>query len=101
MTAATERGREFGLIDGLNRTYAHWLLSRPTIRAFELLTWRGQESPNGGGSDGARGSLGRNTDAAARWLRVLRCRPTARRLSPEHTWVIAPALLGVASGRVV
>lgn len=34
---ATDRGRGFELIDGLNRTYAHWLL-RPTIRAYELLT---------------------------------------------------------------
>ncbi len=35
---ATDRGRGFGLIDGLNRTYPHWLLRRPTIRAYELLT---------------------------------------------------------------
>jgi len=32
----TDRGRGFGLIDGLNRTYAHWLAVRPTIRAYEL-----------------------------------------------------------------
>jgi hypothetical protein len=32
-------GREggYGLIDGLNRTYAHWVLRRPRIRAYELL----------------------------------------------------------------
>jgi len=32
-------GREggYGLIDGLNRTYAHWVLRRSTIRAYELL----------------------------------------------------------------
>jgi hypothetical protein len=35
---ATEKGPGFGLIDGLNRTYAHWLLRRPTIRAYELLS---------------------------------------------------------------
>jgi hypothetical protein len=35
---ATDRGRGFALVDGLNRTYAHWLLRRPTIRAYELLT---------------------------------------------------------------
>lgn len=33
----TDRGRGFGLIDGLNRTYAHWLAGRPTMQAYELL----------------------------------------------------------------
>ena len=33
----TDRGHGYGLIDGLNRTYAHWLTNRPTIRAYELL----------------------------------------------------------------
>src|SRR5437667_212530 len=33
----TDRGRGLGLIDGLNRTYAHWLSGKPTIRAYELL----------------------------------------------------------------
>ena len=33
----TDRGRGFGLIDGLNRTYAHWLVGRPRMRAYELL----------------------------------------------------------------
>jgi hypothetical protein len=33
----TDRDRGYGLIDGLNRTYAHWLANRPTIRAYELI----------------------------------------------------------------
>ena len=33
----TVRGKGFGLIDGLNRTYAHWALGLPTIRAYELI----------------------------------------------------------------
>ena len=33
----TDRGRGLGLVDGLNRTHAHWALARPTIRAYELL----------------------------------------------------------------
>jgi hypothetical protein len=33
----TDRGRGFGLMDGLNRTYAHWLVGPSTIRAYELL----------------------------------------------------------------
>lgn len=36
----TDRGRGFGLIDGLNRTYAHWLAGRPTLRAYKLLAER-------------------------------------------------------------
>jgi hypothetical protein len=31
------KGEGYGLIDGLNRTYAHWVLRRPVIRAYELL----------------------------------------------------------------
>jgi hypothetical protein len=33
-----DRGRGFGLIDGLNRTYACWLTGTSTIRAYELLS---------------------------------------------------------------
>jgi hypothetical protein len=33
----TDRGRGFGLIDGLNRTHAHWAAGRESIRAYELL----------------------------------------------------------------
>ena len=33
----TARARGFGLIDGLNRTYAHWVAELPTIRAYELI----------------------------------------------------------------
>lgn len=30
----------FGILDGLNRTHAHWVLSRHSIRAYELMTPR-------------------------------------------------------------
>jgi hypothetical protein len=33
----TSRDGVFGLLDGLNRAHAHWLLDRPTIRAYELI----------------------------------------------------------------
>jgi hypothetical protein len=33
----TRREGVFGLLDGLNRAHAHWLLGRPTIRAYELI----------------------------------------------------------------
>jgi len=33
----TDRGRGFGLIDGLNRVHAHWAAGRSTIRAYELM----------------------------------------------------------------
>jgi len=33
----TARPGGFGLIDGLNRTYAHWAVGLPTIRAYELI----------------------------------------------------------------
>ena len=33
----TRRQNGFWLLDGVNRTYAHWKLRRPTIRAYELL----------------------------------------------------------------
>ena len=33
-----ERTGAFDLIDGLNRTYAHWVVNRPTIRAYQFLT---------------------------------------------------------------
>jgi len=36
----TDRGHGLGIIDGLNRAYAHWLEGRTRIRAYELL--RGQ-----------------------------------------------------------
>ncbi len=38
VVAKTDRGRGYGLIDGLNRLYAHWAAGRPTIRAYELIT---------------------------------------------------------------
>ena len=37
VVAGTDRGRGFGLIDGLNRVHAHWAAGRPSIRAYELL----------------------------------------------------------------
>ena len=37
----TDRGRGLGIIDGLNRAYAHWLEGKARIRAYELLL-RGQ-----------------------------------------------------------
>ena len=38
VVVATERhGGSFGLLDGLHRTHAHWVLRRPTIRAYDLL----------------------------------------------------------------
>jgi hypothetical protein len=33
----TNRGEGFGLIDGLNRTHAHWAAGRESIHAYELL----------------------------------------------------------------
>jgi hypothetical protein len=30
----------FGILDGLNRTHAHWVLGRRSIRAYELMTPR-------------------------------------------------------------
>jgi hypothetical protein len=33
----TNRGRGLGIIDGLNRAYAHWLEGHRRIRAYELL----------------------------------------------------------------
>lgn len=35
----------FGILDGLNRTHAHWLLRRPLIRAYELVGPRRREGP--------------------------------------------------------
>lgn len=32
------RGRGFGLIDGLNRVHAHWAAGRESMRAYELLS---------------------------------------------------------------
>ena len=32
-----EQGSGYALIDGVNRTYAHWFLRRPKVRAYELL----------------------------------------------------------------
>lgn len=37
VVASTDRGRGFGLIDGLNRVHAHWAAGRRSIRAYELL----------------------------------------------------------------
>ena len=34
---ATDNPDVFGLIDGINRTFAHWSLGIPTIRAYELV----------------------------------------------------------------
>jgi hypothetical protein len=34
---ATDNPGVFGLIDGANRTFAHWSLGIPTIRAYELI----------------------------------------------------------------
>jgi hypothetical protein len=34
---STARDGVFGLLDGVNRAHAHWLLDRPTIRAYELI----------------------------------------------------------------
>jgi hypothetical protein len=36
----TNRGRGFGLVDGLSRIYAHWLVEEPTVRAYEVLVRR-------------------------------------------------------------
>jgi hypothetical protein len=33
-------GSGFGILDGLNRTHAHWVLRRQSIRAYELLDQR-------------------------------------------------------------
>jgi hypothetical protein len=33
----TTREGVFGVLDGMNRAHAHWLLSRPTILAYELI----------------------------------------------------------------
>ena len=33
----TDGGQSFGIIDGLNRAYAHWIEGHPRIRAYELL----------------------------------------------------------------
>jgi hypothetical protein len=33
----TPRAKGFGLIDGLNRTYAHWVAGLHTIRAYEVI----------------------------------------------------------------
>ena len=33
----TDQGHGLGIIDGLNRAYAHWLEGRTRIRAYELL----------------------------------------------------------------
>jgi hypothetical protein len=33
----TDRDRGLGLIDGLNRTYAHWIAGKTTLGAYELL----------------------------------------------------------------
>jgi hypothetical protein len=37
VTVQTARDGVFGLLDGVNRAHAHWLLRRPTIRAYELI----------------------------------------------------------------
>jgi len=35
---ATDNPDVFGLLDGVNRTFAHWSLGIPIIRAYELIT---------------------------------------------------------------
>jgi hypothetical protein len=40
IVANGETKRSFGILDGLNRTHAHWVLSRQSIRAYELMTSR-------------------------------------------------------------
>ena len=37
IVATTRPDGRYGLLDGLNRTHAHWFLARSTIRAYELL----------------------------------------------------------------
>ena len=33
-----EGSKSFGLIDGMNRTFAHWVVGLPKIRAYELIS---------------------------------------------------------------
>jgi hypothetical protein len=40
IVATARADATFGLLDGLNRTYAHWAMGRPKIRAYELLDYR-------------------------------------------------------------
>ena len=35
---ATDNAELFGLLDGVNRTFAYWLAGLPKIRAYEILT---------------------------------------------------------------
>jgi len=43
--ASGESDAPFGILDGLHRTHAYWLLGRPLIRAYELLVAHRRESP--------------------------------------------------------
>jgi len=40
IVATSWADKKYGLLDGLNRTQAHWALGRPTVRAYELLGYR-------------------------------------------------------------
>lgn len=40
IVANGETNGPFGILDGLNRTHAHWVLGRQSIRAYELTTPR-------------------------------------------------------------
>jgi hypothetical protein len=40
IVATARADGKYGLLDGLNRTHAHWALGRSTIRAYELLEYR-------------------------------------------------------------
>jgi hypothetical protein len=53
----TDPKRGLGLIDGLNRAYAHWAVGPPTMRAYELLA--GSQSRAPAESSGSRVSLSR------------------------------------------
>jgi hypothetical protein len=38
IVASGEPSRPFGILDGLHRTHAYWVLGRESIRAYELMT---------------------------------------------------------------
>jgi hypothetical protein len=38
IVASRETDGQFGILDGVNRTHAHWVLGRKAIRAYELIT---------------------------------------------------------------
>lgn len=85
----TDRGRGFGLIDGLNRVYAHWLVGPSTMRAYELL-------PGSHSRAVAQSSLSRASLRRLRW---------GRRFAPGMSRAVAssaardPGRLGRFGGR--